>query len=271
MSVRVGLLKLVKSIRARPVLFSFLVLFQFFLLSAGALAFVHYQLLLLQDVQAVLGPLQGANFDDTQLQNGQPFIEDFLPVYQGYDDLTHHLTALTLWGVLLVLVGGGLLWIGCYYLLEPTLTGIGIVRFGLRYIIGFGVVTIVFAVALMSLIQTALVNIEGDFTIYLVELGIIGLILGIIFLCSTLNAFCKSWKEWIMGLWQSVSRHLLRTLLVLLVCGLIVCVVLGVAGLLITLDYGLLLILLMVVFSVILIILDLYLLIMIPTHLICRG
>ncbi len=256
-SLKQGLSSLKTVIKSHKLLFAGLCIIQLAILGAAAITFLHYQLTILQDIQNVLGPLQGATFDADALQAGQPFVEDFLPIYQGYRKLVQDLTAFGIWSVILTLGGGSILWLVSYHLVHKLkLRDVG--RILLRYVVSSAVAILLFILSLTFIIQAALAKIdEGSFTAYFVVLGIIGFLLYTILLTATLHARTASWKEWGLHIAHSLTRNLGKLLLVFLEGWALLAVVVGLMALGIVLNSVILLIALLL-FGIVLVLVRLY-------------
>ncbi|MBI2572677.1 hypothetical protein HYV86_02355 [Candidatus Woesearchaeota archaeon] len=249
------------AIKSYKIFFALLCVFQLLLLGAAAIIFLHYQLAILQDVQSVLEPLEGATLDEQALQNGQPFVEDFLPLYRGYSKLISDLKMLAAWMALFFIFGGGLLWVASHHLIH-RLHWRDAGRIMVRYILGSAITLLLFTLFLTLLIQAALANIEGGFNWQVVVAIIIGVVLYLVLLVATLHSRIVSWKEWMVVFGSSLTRKLGFHLLVFFMGWVVLLVFLGLMGIAIAYNSGIVL-LLFVLFSIVLVLVRMYDLVMV--------
>ncbi len=105
------------SISQHKWLFGVLVLFQLVLIVSLFLLTITYPVKILEDVNGIMQPLQTANYNATNIQEGGMFSTDMLKVYQNYNALIKHVTEVVLWllGIFVILEGG--LWVGTHKLI----------------------------------------------------------------------------------------------------------------------------------------------------------
>jgi len=104
-------------IRKNKLLFLILVIIQLLAVVTFTVIAAKSQLLLLEDLNQTLEPLQKANYDPQRVDTGQPFLEDMLPVLQSYAILKTHFINFIAWITFFFLVVNGVLWLGSHTLL----------------------------------------------------------------------------------------------------------------------------------------------------------
>ena len=141
--------------------------FLFFLLLVGLT--LHFQLKIMADFQQVLLPLQGANYDPTQLQEGAPFLQNSAALYQSFASLKTNIFYFILSVSITYLLGTALLWLlsqkvmhhqtSVRQYLQPLLLSIGlltaaaVISYGaLKLLIGLQVSQETFRIALFILL-----------------------------------------------------------------------------------------------------------------------
>lgn len=104
-------------IHQHKLLFGMLVLLQLMVIIGIFFLAVTYPVKILEDVNGIMQPLQTANYNATNIQEGGAFSTDMLKVYQNYNALIKHVTEVILWllGILVILEGA--LWIGTHKLI----------------------------------------------------------------------------------------------------------------------------------------------------------
>ncbi len=104
-------------IHQHRLLFGLLILIQLAVIVGIFFLAVTYPVKILEDVNGIMQPLQTANYNATNIQEGGMFSTDMLKVYQNYNALIKHVTEVVLWllGIFVILEGG--LWVGTHKLI----------------------------------------------------------------------------------------------------------------------------------------------------------
>lgn len=105
-------------IRNNKFLFLILVVIQLLVVITFSLITAKFQLLLLEDINDTLKPLQNANYDPQKVDAGQPFLEEIVPLLQGYASMKAHFMDFMLWVTFFLLIVNGVLWLGSYYMIN---------------------------------------------------------------------------------------------------------------------------------------------------------
>ncbi|MBI4980945.1 hypothetical protein HZC30_05315 [Candidatus Woesearchaeota archaeon] len=96
--------------------FSLLVLLQLMAIIGIFFLAVTYPVKILEDVNGIMQPLQAANYNVTNIQEGGAFSTDMLKVYQNYNALVKHVTEVILWLLGTFIILEGALWVGTHKL-----------------------------------------------------------------------------------------------------------------------------------------------------------
>lgn len=109
--IRKALQNLLRSMRTEKKLWITLFFLQLVVLGVFLSLFLSTQLRAMQEMQVLLQQVQGANYNPSELQEGEPFLQDPLVVYQSYRALKEQLLKFLWQSSLLYLLGQGLLWL----------------------------------------------------------------------------------------------------------------------------------------------------------------
>src|SRR3989344_3598902 len=105
------------SIRKRKGLFILLLALQvIFVISIIAVA-IYFQLKIFEEAKGIMEPLQNANYDANSIEEGTPFTEEMLSIYQSYASLKHNVMVLLAWLLALFLCLNSGIWILSHSLL----------------------------------------------------------------------------------------------------------------------------------------------------------
>lgn len=118
--LRRGLLKTVHSIKKCKLLFVLLLLLQIGLLVSLYLVSIPSLLQILKDTQGVIQPLEQANYDSQQIEQGQPFTPDAGAIYKSYQSMARNVMIIAAWMLILLLLVNGSIWLFSHWLLEET-------------------------------------------------------------------------------------------------------------------------------------------------------
>ncbi len=119
--IKRGLQRTSFSIKNRQALFvSLLVLQTIFILSSAALG-TYYLVQILEDTKGIVEPLENANYDAQQIQEGAPFTQDFRSVYNSYTSMIKNIKAFAIRQFFLFIILSGSLWMITYWLLEEKI------------------------------------------------------------------------------------------------------------------------------------------------------
>jgi hypothetical protein len=116
--LRRGLQKTVHSIKKRKLLFIFLILLQIGLLVLLYLVSIPSLLQILKDTQGVIQPLEQANYDSQQIEQGQPFTPDAGAIYKSYQSMVRNVMIIAAWMLVLLLLVNGSIWLLSHWLLQ---------------------------------------------------------------------------------------------------------------------------------------------------------
>jgi hypothetical protein len=97
--------------------FGLLVLLQLTVIIGIFFLAVTYPVKILEDVNGIMQPLQTANYNATNIQEGGAFSTDMLKVYQNYNALLKHVTEVALWLLGIFMILEGALWVGTHKLI----------------------------------------------------------------------------------------------------------------------------------------------------------
>ena len=72
---------------------------------------INYQVKIIENARNVIEPLQGANFDPESIKEGQPFMEDIVPIYKGYKSMMKYIWYYVAWLAGIFVFLNGSIWI----------------------------------------------------------------------------------------------------------------------------------------------------------------
>ena len=117
--LRKGLHRTFHSLRQHKLLFFIALILQIALIVAVVYVGLTYQLKILENAQYILQAMEGAQYNTESLQQGQPFLNDYLQLYQQYRALIANVLQLAVWLGSLFLGGMLLLWLLTHQILAP--------------------------------------------------------------------------------------------------------------------------------------------------------
>lgn len=106
------------AITKRKGLFAFLLSFQLIFIIILSSIFIHYQIILFDDLVAIGAPLETLNLDEESLQAGGKIVDDPFSLLASYKSLIRNITHLFTWLGVLFLIVNPWLWIGASYLMS---------------------------------------------------------------------------------------------------------------------------------------------------------
>lgn len=164
-----------KKIIRRKRFFFLLILLQLITIVIFSAFIFDSQLKIVEDIQNFITPFDTANYDATSLEEGQPFLDEPLKIYQAQLLLKEHLTDLLVGLVVLYLVLEGLVWLFSHRFLRKFSwknTGRIYLKFLAFSIIFFGLISLssYFIFNLTSLDLEAYKKSAGIFTLVFVVL-----------------------------------------------------------------------------------------------------
>lgn len=112
----------IASIKNHKALFIIIVLLQILFLVSSLSLTTYYQLKLLEDAKGVIEPLQTANYNPDQIQEGVPFTEDFSGIYNSYNSLLQHFKEFMVLSLLLFFFLNAWIWTLSRWLLEEKIS-----------------------------------------------------------------------------------------------------------------------------------------------------
>jgi hypothetical protein len=194
-----------KIVSGKKRLFTLLVLIQLVTLILIGILSAHYQVLIFEDLQNVLDPLNEANFDQKSLEEGTPFLKDMIPVLQGYNSLEKHAKEWITWMILFFLVFNGLLWVLTFKLIRER-SLIDLLNIWVKYL----VVGIIFILLLLSIIYWIFVNQFSDGSLQrsvASSLKLLGILFTVLYYLTILVLSTVAVKSW-----NDFARRSLRSL-----------------------------------------------------------
>ncbi|PIN74190.1 hypothetical protein COV20_01075 [Candidatus Woesearchaeota archaeon CG10_big_fil_rev_8_21_14_0_10_45_16] len=113
-----GLDDVLEAFRNKKKFLLILIVLQITIIVWPALLVPSYQLQAIQYSQDIVASVQTANYDTAQLQEGQPFIQDYLPLYKSAQGLKQLLLKASSWALFFFLVINGLIWTSTMQIFE---------------------------------------------------------------------------------------------------------------------------------------------------------
>lgn len=126
--IKTGWKRAVSAIKEHKWLFVILVLLQAVLIVSGGFVLLDYQLKIFADIQAISVPLAQANYNQTSIQQGLPFMENLLPVVRSYQNMIWHFLEMVFWlAGLFVFLNGGI-WLLVHWMVKKPGEKLGFLK-----------------------------------------------------------------------------------------------------------------------------------------------
>ena len=113
-----SLTKTFQSIKEHKFLFIFLTVLEIILLISSIFTIIFYQVQILANLQNIIEPIENANYNETSLQQGQPFTQEISKIYNSYNLLIKNIFYMFSVLFLIFFFLNGLIWIYTHQLLE---------------------------------------------------------------------------------------------------------------------------------------------------------
>lgn len=115
-----GFKKTLQAIKEHKRVFILLIVLQAIILALSGVVFINYQLKIFADIEGVTLPLAQANYNETSLQQGMPFLENVGSVMKSYNSMLRHFLEMVLWvaGIFIFINGG--LWLLSHWMVEAA-------------------------------------------------------------------------------------------------------------------------------------------------------
>ena len=202
-----GLAKTIQSIKEHKLLFIFLIVLEIILLILSAYIIIFYQVQILTNLKNIIEPIENANYNETTLQQGQPFTQDLFKIYSNYNLLIKNILYLFSALFLIFFFLNSLIWVCTHLLLEPKKQPIKTITIKEKLLeisslfSKYGTIYLIAISPLLILLYLTL-NSVSSFSITPETFSWIGIIVGITFLIAAyfliiFSSFIniKSWKE----------------------------------------------------------------------------
>lgn len=113
-----GLLNTVSSVKKHKLLFALLVILQIiFVVSSLALG-SQYLLKILENVQGIIVPLENANYDSQNIEQGNPLTPDYASIYKSYRSMLKNVFSFIVWMAMFFLLFNGSMWLLSHWMLH---------------------------------------------------------------------------------------------------------------------------------------------------------
>ena len=110
--------KTIETIKRHKWLFLLLFAVQLVFMISFSIVQVKYQVEMVDNLKDVIVPLQQANYNETLIQQGVPFMENALEVVQAWNDFKENLGSLLFFSFLVLVVFNGLNWALSHYIIK---------------------------------------------------------------------------------------------------------------------------------------------------------
>ncbi len=205
------------AIQQHPGLTILLIVLQVVVLGAIIYSGVTYQLKILSDAQNIIIPLEQANYDPQQVEEGRPFLQDTQKIYQSYRSLLRNLIYAAIIFTLFFLVGNGMLWSLSHRLLGKY-SWQHALKQGVKYLLIVLLLYVPIAIAsyfyLRSIVVQQLATDNFSAALKIIIYVVLAAYYGVLAAAALLPA---TWKE-LPGLWLQVGiKKMYKTLPVLLI------------------------------------------------------
>ncbi|PIN75129.1 hypothetical protein COV17_04225 [Candidatus Woesearchaeota archaeon CG10_big_fil_rev_8_21_14_0_10_36_11] len=207
------------------IFFVLLVVFQIFVLVSFMFVTVHYQIAMVTDARGIIETVQNANYEQTSLEAGQPFLQDISSVTTLYSSIKHNALLFGLWFVVIFLTFQAIVWLLSHILLQKTIhqktsfkdTFQNIIRLWIKYAAS----SLIFFLLCFSMIYVFFGNIlfrdPASISGTISVAGVVVLVLYyILFVACTLIS-TSSWKTFARTLWVVAIKKIYITLPVMLI------------------------------------------------------
>lgn len=226
-----GFKKTFHSIKEHKTLFAFLVFLEIIFIISSATLIVVYQMKILSNVKNIIEPIESANYNETALQQGQPFTQNMLQIYDSYNQLIKDIFYLFSWFYLLFFFLNGIIWIYTHQLLESKSTTTLTFKENFKEKINqigqlfskYGVIYLILTLPLILILYFTLKS-TLNFSILPETFSTIAIIIGIIFIIFiyfllVFFAFLNipSWKEFIKTTLKISFKKIHYTLNIILI------------------------------------------------------
>ena len=218
-----GFQRVIEAVKKHPLLVMSIFVLQLALLITSMYTALTYQVRIITDAQAIIEPLQNANYNAESIKAGSAFTEDILGIYTAYQSLITNILQLAMWLIGLLLFNG-IIWLISYQILERTTIPWNeriktFFQGWLRYILTTIAVLGPFLVLSYLLLRTLLVQEIGmtSFTTILTVLMYLFLLLYYFLLVAFAFLGTASWKLFLQKTFTASVKRIHLTMLVLVI------------------------------------------------------
>lgn len=222
-----GFQKVVAAVKKHPLLVMLIFILQVALLITSLYTALTYQVKIIQDAQAVIEPLQKANYDAESIKAGNTFIPNIVAMYEAYQSLIKNILTLAMLLGVLFLILNGIIWLISHKILETaTLSWKETIKSFLRGWMRYALTTLVvmgpFFILSYLLLRTMLVQEIGgmaSFTTILTALIYLFMVLYYFLLVAFAFLGTTSWKLFLHKIFTASIKRVHLTLLVVVING----------------------------------------------------
>jgi hypothetical protein len=216
-------------IKNHKLLFLILAIAQILAITLFAVVTAKYQLVILDDLNGVLQPMQDANYDVEKIESGQPMIENMLPILQSYKKLKADAKEFMMIVIGFSLIINGFIWIATYAFFFK-LNFLDVIKMWLKYIlvaiVGIFFLSVISSFFLKEVVTSQVIseNISGT----AVKIGIVSFIIYYFMLVGFTNLHEHDWKIFVSMIKKTILNVKLVVPLVVLNFGLLLLVSYGI-------------------------------------------
>lgn len=118
-----GFRKTIRAVAEHKKVFILLIVLQAIILAMFGFVFINYQLKIFADIDGITMPLAQANYNETSIQQGMPFMEDLVTVIKSYSSMIQHVLEMALWISGIFVFVNGALWLLSHWMVEEKAEG----------------------------------------------------------------------------------------------------------------------------------------------------
>src|SRR3989344_2860765 len=116
--VKRGLHNTINSIKKNKLLFLAIFLLQIIFVVSSLWLGSQYLIKILEDTQGIIVPLENANYDSQQIEQGEPLTPDYASIYSSYKSMLKNVFSFLFWMAVLFLLLNGSIWLLSHWMLQ---------------------------------------------------------------------------------------------------------------------------------------------------------
>ncbi len=213
-----GFQKSLNGFRKHKIFWSLMILLQIILILSIIAVSAFFQLKIYKNIMMIMQPLEDANYDSQQLQEGMPFVENPELIMQSFELLKKNLSNMLIWIIFMIFVGNGLLWLGTSWLLGLIRNKKELIKASAKYAFTFTTYMIIIgAIGYYLLSRALLLENEQQLLNYLRNITYLGGMLYYFVLTAFSMIATISWKIFFGRIYELSIRNIHKTILTVII------------------------------------------------------